>query len=32
MLGDTKKDAAKRINYIDGQLAGVRKMITTAST
>ena len=27
MLGDTKKDALKRVNYIDGHLAGVRKMI-----
>ncbi len=27
MLGDTKKDAVKRVNYIDGHLAGVRKMI-----
>ena len=27
MLGDTKNDALKRVNYIDGHLAGVRKMI-----
>ncbi len=27
MLGDTKTDALKRVNYIDGHLAGVRKMI-----
>jgi DNA-binding FrmR family transcriptional regulator len=27
MLGDTKSDAVKRINYIDGHLSGVRKMI-----
>ena len=27
MLGETKKDAIKRVNYIDGHLTGVRKMI-----
>ena len=27
MLTDTKSDALKRINYIEGHLAGVRKMI-----
>lgn len=27
MLGDTKHDALKRVNYIDGHLQGVRKMI-----
>lgn len=27
MLGDTKTDASKRLNYIEGHIAGVRKMI-----
>lgn len=27
MLGDTKSDALKRVNYIGGHLDGVRKMI-----
>jgi DNA-binding FrmR family transcriptional regulator len=27
MLMDTKQDAIKRVNYIEGHIAGVRKMI-----
>ncbi len=27
MLGDTKTQALKRVNYIDGHLSGVKKMI-----
>lgn len=27
MLGDTKSQALKRVNYIDGHLSGVKKMI-----
>ena len=27
MLGDTKQEAMKRLNYIEGHLAGVKKMV-----
>lgn len=27
MLTDTKQEAAKRLNYIEGHLAGVKKMV-----
>ncbi len=27
MLGDTKADVLKRLNFIDGHLAGIRRMV-----